>query len=141
MSDIEQKPLNWTDDPDIGYSVERRPDGGLHYTFNDISHATLEHWRQFSMEHLIESDRLTRNLYDLRKVDELPPEAITYALEVSSDPATRNIRLAVVLANDQVRESVEEITALTPPGGLRIGIFTDIDEAEDWLARPLTQVS
>jgi hypothetical protein len=140
MSDAEIKPLNWNADSDIGYTVERRSDGGMQYTFMDVSHATLEHWRRFSMDHLIESDRLTRNLYDLRQIEELPEEAIIYALEVSNDPAARNIRLAVVLANEQVRESVEKIAALTPPGGLRIGIFTSMDEAETWLIRPLTQV-
>jgi hypothetical protein len=141
VSDADIKPLNWNEDPNVGYSVERRSDGGMQYTFNDASHTTLEHWRRFSMDHLIESDRLTTNLYDLRKIDKLPEEAIVYALEVSSDPSTRNIRLAVVLANEQVREAVEEIAALTPPGGLRIGIFTDLDEAEAWLARPLTHVT
>ena len=141
MSDAEIKPLNWTEDPNVGYTVERRPDGGMQYTFSDASHTTLEHWRRFSMDHLIESDRLTTNLYDLRSIDELPEEAIAYALEVSSDPSARNIRLAVVLANEPVREAVEKIAALTPPGGVRIGIFTDMDEAEAWLARPLTQVN
>lgn len=141
MSDIDIKPLNWNADPKIGYSVERRPDGGMQYTFKDVSHETLEHWRRFSMDHLIESDRLTRNLYDLRQIDEMHEEAIIYALEVSSDPAARNIRLAVVLANEQVRDSVEKVAALTPPGGLRIGIFTSMDEAEAWLTRPLTQVT
>ena len=81
MSDAEIKPLNWNADSDIGYSVERRPDGGMQYTFKDVTHETLEHWRRFSMDHLIESDRLTRNLYDLRQIDELPEEAIIYALE------------------------------------------------------------
>ena len=141
MSDAETKPLNWNADPDIGYSVVRRPDGGMQYTFQDVSHETLEHWRRFSIDHLIESDRLTRNLYDLSQIDELHEEAIIYALEVSSDPAARNIRLAVVLANEQVRDSVEKIAALTPPGGLRIGIFTSMDQAEAWLNRPLTQVT
>ena len=141
VSDVDMKPLNWNKDPNVGYTVERRPDGGMQYKFSDVSHTTLEHWRRFSMDHLIDSDRLTTNLYDLRQIDELPEEAITYALEVGSDPSTRNIRLAVVLASEQVRQAVEEIAALTPPGGLRIGIFTDLDEAEAWLAGPLTQVA
>jgi hypothetical protein len=140
VSDLEIKPLNWTADDNIGYTVERRPDGGMQYTFMDVSHATLEHWRQFSIDHLIDSDRLTRNLYDLRQVAELPAEAFSYALELSNDPATRNIRLAVVVSSEQVKRSVDEIIALTPPGGLRICIFTDMDSAEAWLARPLTQV-
>ncbi len=138
MSEIDRKPLNWTPSPNIGYTVERRPDGGMHYIFREISHDTLEHWRQFALEHLLDSDRLTRNLYDLRLVEELPKEAIEYAVEVSSDPSTRNIRLAVVLSTEAVKQAVENIAALSIPGGLEIGIFTDIDEAEAWLDRPLT---
>lgn len=140
MSDVEIKPLNWHPAPGIGYTVMRRPDGGMHYTFTEVSHATLEHWRNFALEHLLESDRLTRNLYDLRQIDDLPEEAIAYALEVGNDPATRNIRLAVVLANERVREKVERIAALSPPGGLTIGIFMDIESAEAWLNRPLTML-
>ena len=34
------KPLNWTPKPGIGYSVIRRPDGGLTVTFHDISDRT-----------------------------------------------------------------------------------------------------
>lgn len=132
------KPLKWTPMPDMGYTVVRRPDGGMHYTFTDISHATLEHWRSFSLEHLIDSDRLTRNLYDLRQVENLTEEAIEYAVEVSNDPSARNIRLAVVVASQAVRGGIEQIAALTPPGGLEFGIFTDLAEAEAWLDRPLT---
>ena len=138
MSDTERKPLNWTPSPNIGYTVERRPDGGMHYTFREISHDTLEHWRKFALQHLLDSDRLTRNLYDLRLVDKLPEEAIEYALEVGSDPSTRNIRLAVVLSTEAVREAVEKFAALTIPSGLELGIFSDMDEAEAWLDRPLT---
>ena len=57
------------------------------------------------MEHLINSDRLTRNLYDLRLVPDISEEAIQYAIEVNSDPSTRNIRLAVVVATEAVRKS------------------------------------
>lgn len=138
MTDEEVKPLNWKPISGIGYSVERRPDGGMNYTFTDVSHQTLAHWREFSMEHLLGSDRLTRNLYDLRQVDEITEEAIGYAVEVSSDPSTRNVRLAVVVANDGVREAIEKIASLTTPGWMEIKIFTDIQEAETWLDRPLT---
>lgn len=138
MSDTDRKPLNWTPSPNIGYTVERRPDGGMHYTFQEISHDTLEHWRKFALQHLLDSDRLTRNLYDLRLVDKLPEEAIEYALEVGSDPSTRNIRLAVVLSTEAVRQAVEKFAALTIPSGLELGIFSDMDEAEAWLDRPLT---
>jgi hypothetical protein len=43
-----------------------------------------------------------------------------------------------VVANEPVRDAVEEIAALANPRGLEIGIFTDIEEAETWLDRPLT---
>jgi hypothetical protein len=138
MSEMEIKPLNWTPAPDVGYTVVRRPDGGMHYTFTDTTHTTLAHWREFALEHLIESDRLTRNLYDLRQVQDLSAEAIQYAVEVGSDPASRNIRVAVVVANEKVRRSVQEISALTPPGGVELGVFTDMDKAQAWLDRPLT---
>jgi hypothetical protein len=138
MSQSDPKPLNWTPDPDIGYTVVRRSDGGMHYTFTDLTPATLVHWRKFALEHLLDSDRLTRNLYDLRQVEEVSEEAINYALEVSQDPSTRNIRLAVVVANEKVRQAVEEIAALTNPGGIDMAIFTDINAAEAWLSRPLT---
>jgi hypothetical protein len=138
MSQSDPKPLNWTPDPDIGYTVVRRPDGGMHYTFTDLNPATLVHWRKFALEHLLDSDRLTRNLYDLRQVEEVSEEAINYALEVSQDPSTRNIRLAVVVANEKVRQAVEEIAALANPGGIEMAIFTDINAAEAWLSRPLT---
>jgi hypothetical protein len=61
-------------------------------------------------------------------------------VEVNNDPSVRNIRLAVVVSNDQVYQSVEEIEALSTPGGVEMGIFMDLDEAEAWLARPLTFV-
>ena len=138
MADDEVKPLNWKPIPGIGYSVERRPDGGMYYTFTDVSHQTLAHWREFSMEHLLASDRLTRNLYDLRQVNKVTQEAIEYAVEVSSDPSTRNVRLAVVVANESVREAIEKIASLTTPGWMEIKIFTDIEDAETWLNRPLT---
>jgi len=140
MSELETKPLNWTPSPDVGYTVERRSDGGMQYVFTDVSHVTLEHWRKFALEHLIDSDRLTRNLYDLRQVSDISEEAVKYALEVGSDPSTRNIRVAVVVANEQVLQSVREIAALMVPGGIDLAIFTDIAEAEAWLNRPLTLV-
>lgn len=140
MSELETKPLNWTPSPDVGYTVERRSDGGMQYVFTDVSHVTLEHWRKFALEHLIDSDRLTRNLYDLRQVLDITEEAVKYALEVGSDPSTRNIRVAVVVANEQVLRSIREIAALMVPGGIELAIFADIDKAEAWLNRPLTLV-
>ena len=140
MSSADLKPLKWVPTPGIGYTVTRRADGGMNVVFSDISHKTLEHWREFALEHLLDSDRLTRNLYDLRQVESLPHEAVQYALEVNTDPSVRNIRLAVVVANAKVREMIEQIAALSGPGGVEMAIFSEIGEAEAWLARPLTQV-
>jgi hypothetical protein len=138
MSETDPKPLNWHPEPGIGYTVVRRPDGGMHLTFTDASPATLKHWRKFSLEHLLDSDRLTRNLYDLRQLDSIPDEAIQYAVEVNNDPSVRNIRLAIVSANERVRESLLRVADLTRPGGVEMGLFTTIEEAEVWLDRPLT---
>ena len=33
-----------------------------------------------------------------------------------------------------------EIEALTAPGGAEIKVFTDIDDAETWLSKPLTEL-
>jgi hypothetical protein len=107
-------------------------------TFTDASPATLKHWRKFSLEHLMDSDRLTRNLYDLRQIDSITEEAIQYAIEVNNDPSVRNIRLAVVSANERVRESLIRIADLTRPGGVDMALFTTLEEAEAWLNRPLT---
>lgn len=140
MSEEELKPLNWNPVPGIGYTVTRRPDGGMHFVFTDASPKTLEHWREFSLEHLYDSDRLTRNLYDLRQLDELPEQAIQYAVEVNNDPASRNIRLAVVATSEKVANALRQIAALTTPGGVEMALFKDMDEAEAWLNRPLTLV-
>ena len=116
MSEESVKPLNWEPTPGIGYTVSRRVDGGMHYTFTDLSHDTLVHWHEFAMEHLLDSDRLTTNLYDLREVHEITQEAIDYAIEVNSDPSARNIRLAVVVKDEEVRQAIEKIPSLTTPG-------------------------
>lgn len=140
MTQESVKPLNWEPTPGIGYTVVRRPDGGMHYTFTDLSHETLVHWHAFASEHLLDSDRLTTNLYDLRDVQEITQEAIDYAIEVNSDPSARNIRLAVVVNNDEVREAIEKIPSLTTPGGVEFKVFTDLEESEAWLDRPLTLI-
>ena len=138
MNEDQLKPLHWSPAIGVGYTVSRRPDGGMNLTFSDVSLHTLSHWREFALSHLLDSDRLTRNLYDLRQIDVLPAEAIEYAVEVNNDPAVRNIRLAVVVSNDQVFRAVEEISALTTPGGVEMDVFFEVDEAESWLDRPLT---
>ena len=134
------KPLNWSPAPGIGYSVIRRPDGGMQFTFSDVSPATVKHWRNFSIQHLYDSDRLTRNLYDLRLLTEISEEAIRVALEVNSDPSARNIRLAVVVANEKVRQAILKIADLTPAGGVETHIFTNLEDAEAWLSRPLEKL-
>jgi hypothetical protein len=83
---------------------------------------------------------LTTNLYDLREVQEITKEAIDYAIEVNSDPSARNIRLAVVVKNDEVRQAIEKIPSSTTPGGVELKVFTDIKESEAWLDRPLTLI-
>lgn len=137
----ELKPLNFTPTPGIGYTVVRRADGGMNLTFTDLSDATLKHWHQFALEHLLGSDRRTRNLYDLRAVQEIPEKAIRFAVDVNSDPSARNIRVAVVVANEKVAEAVRSVAAMAlPETAAALKLFTDINEAEAWLARPLDQI-
>ena len=133
----DQKPLHFTPDPGVGFTVERRTDGGMNLIFKDITHETLGYWHQFAEEHLLGSDRLVRNLYDLRQVERLSDEAIQVAVELNSDPSTRNIRLAVVVANNEVRAAIQKISDLSASGGSRMAIFIDLDEAEAWLNRPM----
>ena len=85
----ELKPLNWTPKPGIGMTVVRRSDGGMTLTFTDMSEATLREWHDFALEHLLGSDRRTRNLYDLRAVKEINEKAVRTAVEVNSDPSAR----------------------------------------------------
>ena len=90
----EPKPLNWTAAPGVGLSVVRRGDGGMSLTFTDLSDMTIKAWHEFALEHLLGSDRRTRNLYDLRAVKEIPEKAVRAAVDANSDPSARNIRLA-----------------------------------------------
>jgi len=138
MTDI--KPLNWKPEPDLGYTVVRRPDGGMHYTFTNLDEKTILHWQNFAHDHLLDADRLTRNLYDLRQVQEVPESAIRTAVEVNSDPSARKIRLAVVVASESVANAIRKIAALAlPESAAAMKIFTDMEAAEDWLSRPLDQ--
>ena len=137
----EVKPLNWTQKPGVGFTVVRREDGGMNLTFTDLSDATLNDWRNFALDHLLGSDRRTRNLYDLRAVQEIPEKAIRAAVEANSDPSARNIRVAVVVADDKVAEAVRNVAALALAGSASaMKIFSDINEAESWLARSLDQI-
>jgi hypothetical protein len=138
----EPKPLNWKPDPGIGYTVTRRPDGGMTVIFTDLLPATVTHWHDFAIEHLLGSDRLTRNLYDLRQVKEIPESAVRTAMEVNSDPAARNIRLAVVVNNEKLANAVREIYySVSPETSAAIKIFTDMGVAEAWLIRSLDQMA
>jgi hypothetical protein len=137
----EPKPLYWQPSPGIGFTVVRRPDGGMTLTFTDLSDATIQNWREFALEHLLGSDRLTRNLYDLSQVSAIPEKAIRIAIEVNSDPAARNIRLAVVVNSEKVANAIREIYyAVVPETSAAIKIFTGLKLAEDWLSRPLDQM-
>ena len=136
------KPLNWTHEPGIGYHVVRRNDGGMHYVFTDLSEATVNHWKKFAEDHLLDADRRTRNLYDLRQVENVPEEAIRTAVRLNSDPSARKIRLAVVVANDAVADAIRKVGALAETNfAAAIQIFTDVEKAEEWLAMPLDQIA
>jgi hypothetical protein len=136
------KPLNWKAKPGVGMNVLRRADGGMTLTFTNLSDATIREWHDFALEHLLDSDRLTRNLYDLRAVKDIPEKAIRTAVEVNSDPSARNIRLAVVVADKKVAAAIQTIASLAlPETAAAMKIFTDIDEAEAWLTRPLDQIT
>ena len=134
---VDQKPLYFKSDPSVGFTAERREDGGMNLIFKDVTHDTLAHWHRFAEDHLLGSDRLVRNLYDLSQVERISEEAIQVAVELNSDPSTRNIRLAVVVANEEVRSAIQKVSDLSAGAGTRMGIFTDINEAEEWLARPM----
>ncbi len=136
----ELKPLNWQPKPGVGYTVSRRADGGMNLTFTDLSEATLADWREFSFEHLLGSDRLTRNLYDLRDARDIPERAIKLAMEVNNDPATRNLRVAVLVANETVREAILQVAAGAAGSGAAIRIFTSMAEAEAWLMKSMEQM-
>lgn len=136
----ELKPLHWQPKPGIGYTVARRADGGMNLTFTDLSEATLADWREFAYEHLFGSDRLTRNLYDLRDARELPEKAIKLAMEVNNDPATRNLRVAVLVASESAREAILKVAAGAVGSGAAIRVFTSMAEAEAWLTKPMEQM-
>jgi hypothetical protein len=137
----ELKPLNWQPKPGVGMNVVRRKDGGMTLTFTDLSEATLADWYEFASEHLLGSDQRVRNLYDLRQVQDIPAKAVRMAVELNTDPGTRNIRLAVVVSSEKVKAAIQDIAALSAGDSAYIRLFTDINEAEAWLARPLDHIS
>ena len=132
--------LNWNQKPGIGYTVARRADGGMNLTFTDFSESTVVDWREFAFEHLMGSDRLTRNLYDLREVGEIPEKAIKMAVEVNSDPSTRNLRVAVLVASESARQVIMDVAAGAVGGGAAIRVFTSLAEAEAWLMKSMDQI-
>ena len=136
----ELKPLNWKQKPGVGYSVARRADGGMNLTFTDLAENTMADWREFALEHLMGSDRLTRNLYDLREVQDIPEKAIKMAVEVNSDPSTRNLRVAVLVASESARQAIMDVAAGVVGSGAAIRIFTSMAEAESWLMRATEQI-
>jgi hypothetical protein len=97
-------------------------------------------WREFAFEHLMGSDRLTRNLYDLRDVSDISEKAIKMAVEVNSDPSTRNLRVAVLVASESAREAILNVAAGAVGSGAAIRIFTRLVEAEAWLAKSMDQI-
>jgi hypothetical protein len=137
----EIKPLNWTPKPGVGLSVVRRGDGGMTLTFTNLSDATIDDWREFALEHLLGATGRTRNLYDLRAVADIPEKAIRMAVEANSDPSARNIRVAVVVADESAANAIRQVAALaSAESAAAMKLFTDINEAEAWLARPLDQI-
>lgn len=126
------------DDPRIGYTVTRRADGGMNYVFTTTDHETLLHWREFAARHLETADHHTRNLYDLRRLTSLTEEALKFALEAASDPAARNVRTAIVVANPGIGAALEEVGLISESGDLRV--FHSLDDAEHWLAQPFSRL-
>ena len=88
----------------------------------------------------MDSDRLTRNLYDLREVREIPEKAIKMAVEVNSDPSTRNLRVAVLVASEGARQAIMDVAAGAVGSGAAIRIFTRLVEAETWLMKSMEQI-
>ena len=134
------RPLNWVPKAGIGYTVSRRADGGMNITFTDLSENTIADWREFAIEHLMNSDRLTRNLYDLREVSDITEKAIKIAVEVNSDPSTRNLRVAVLVASEEARQAILNVAAGAVGSGAAIRIFTRLAEAESWLLKSMEQI-
>ena len=71
---------------------------------------------------------------------EFPEEALRSAIRLNSDPSARKIRLAVIVANDDVANGIRKVAALGDATfAADIHIYTDIDKAEAWLSQPLDQ--
>jgi KaiC/GvpD/RAD55 family RecA-like ATPase len=73
-------------------------------------------------------------------VRELPDKAIKMAMEVNNDPATRNLRVAVLVASESARDAILKVAAGAVGSGAAIRIFTSMTEAEAWLTKPMEQM-
>ncbi|MCX6024964.1 MAG: STAS/SEC14 domain-containing protein [Chloroflexi bacterium] len=133
-----EKPLDWSSEPERGYRVARRPDGGLHVTFHHLSPAVLAHWQAFAQRHLQGAERFNRNLYDLRAVAVIPPDAIQLAEDVNADPAARFVRVAVVVSSKAVQQALAGLAQLS--SGVEMEVFSNLEEAERWLDRPASRL-
>ena len=133
-----EKPLDWSSEPERGYSVARRADGGLHVTFHHLSPAVLRHWQAFAQQHLQGAERFNRNLYDLRAIEDIPPEAIHLAEDINADPAARFVRVAVVVSSSAARKALGGLAQLS--SGIEMEVFSDLAQAERWLDRPASRL-
>ena len=88
----------------------------------------------------MDSDRLIRNLYDLREVPEIPEKAIKLAVEVNSDPSTRNLRVAVLVGSESARAAIMNVAAGAVGSGAAIRVFTSLADAEAWLLKSTEQI-
>jgi hypothetical protein len=62
-------------------------------------------------------------------------------VEANSDPSARNIRVAVVVADEKVAAAIRAVASLAlPEAASALKLFSDINEAEAWLGRPLDQI-
>jgi len=132
------KPLDWSSEPERGYSVARRADGGLHVTFHHLSPGVLTHWQAFAQQHLQGAERFNRNLYDLRAIEVIPPEAIHLAEDINADPAARFVRVAVVVSSGAARKALGGLAQLS--SGIEMEVFSDLAQAERWLDRPASRL-
>jgi hypothetical protein len=110
----------------------------MHYVFTHTDAATVTHWRAFAAHHLLAADHNTRNLYDLRALATISLAALTAAQEMMNDPAARNVRTALVVANPAMADLLQGLMALSEHGNLKL--FTDMADAEPWLAQPFSRL-
>ena len=71
---------------------------------------------------------------------EIPAKAIELAVEVNSDPSTRNLRVAVLVGSEKARQAIMEVAAGAVGSGAALRIFTRMADAETWLAKSMEQI-